>query len=108
MSLPLQFVLNRYLRSIHATPQITAYGFKDEVIELKIKLYSMNGMLLQGESSPQGCSYTSKIQCTKNALTTYRLGGWGNENKGHWNSDTYRIEIWYKDICLKKHNFTIH
>lgn len=94
--------------SMYLTPQITAYGFKDEVIELKIKLYSMNGMLLQGESSPQGCSYTSKIQCTKNALMTYRLGGWGNENKGHWNSDTYRIEIWYKDICLKKHNFTIH
>ena len=94
--------------SMYLTPQITAYGFKDEVIELKIKLYSMNGMLRRGDSSPQGCSYTTKVQCTKNALSTQCLTGWGNENKGHWNSDTYRIEIWYKDICLKKHNFTIH
>lgn len=94
--------------SMYLTPQITVYGFKDEEIELKIKLFSMNGIQRRGESSPQGYTYTSKIQCTKNTLTTCRLGGWGNETRGHWNSDTYRIEIWYKDICLKKHNFTVH
>lgn len=94
--------------SMYITPQITTYGFKDGEIELKIKLYSMNGMLRRGDSSPQGCSYTTKVQCTKNALSTQCLTGWGNETRGYWNSDTYRIEIWYKDICLKKHNFTIH
>lgn len=94
--------------SMYLTPQITAYGFNDDEIELKVKLYSMNGMLRRGDSSPQGCSYTTKVQCTKNALSTQCLTGWGNETRGYWNSDTYRIEIWYKDICLKKHNFTIH
>ena len=90
------------------TPQIMAYGFKDGEIELKIKLYSMDGRLLQGNSSPQGCLYTTKVNVQRNILTTYRLGGWGSESKGNWDSDTYRLEIWYKDICLYKHNFTIY
>ena len=94
--------------SKYLTPQIMVYGFKDEEIELKIKLYSKNGIQRRGESSPQGYTYTSKVQCTKNEFTTCRLGGWGSDTRGYWNSDTYRLEIWYKDICLKKHDFTIY
>ena len=93
---------------MYLAPLITAYGLKDGEIELNIKLYSMNGIQKRGDSSPQGCTYTEEIQIFKNGSRTYRLSGWGSETKGHWNSDTYRIEIWYKDICLKKHNFTIH
>lgn len=94
--------------SMYLTPQITAYGFKDGEIELNIKLYSMNGIQRRGESSPQGYTYTAKVQCSKNSSATCRLSGWGSDTSGHWNSDTYRIEIWYKDICLKKHDFTIY
>ena len=94
--------------SKYLTPQIMVYGFKDEEIELKIKLYSKNGIQRRGESSPQGYTYTSKVQCTKNEFTTCRLGGWGSDTRGHWSSDAYRLEIWYKDICLKKHDFTIY
>ena len=53
-----------------------------------------------------------KVNYHKNRRTwlynTYSLNGWGNRNKGHWTSGTYRIEVWYENTCLKSKTFTIY
>ena len=36
------------------------------------------------------------------------LWGLGNEPQGHWSAGTYRIEIWYENICLKSKTFEIY
>ncbi len=89
-------------------PKITAYGLKDGEVELKIKWYTMYGRQIRSESSPQGYGYKVIRQCKQNEFVDMRLDSWGSDNWGFWPADDYRIEIWYKNICLKKLDITIN
>lgn len=94
-------------RTMYFQPRIKYIGFISENKTLKVKWYTPDGSLTTGNSSPEGFSQseTYYIMTESNTLT---LRGWGNKNKGHWKKGTYRIEIWYEDICLKAKTFTVY
>ena len=99
-------IYSRY--TMYLKPQITYIGINTwETITLKVKWYTPNGNLSRGDSSPIGFSQSEDLYICSGS-NTKTLGGWGNSNKGFWSSGTYRIEIWYEDVCLRAENFTIY
>ena len=94
--------------TMYLEPQITYEGIRTgETINLKIKWYKPDGTISTGNSSPNGYSQSRNLYISSGE-NVIRLQGWGNETKGHWAAGSYRIEIWYDDICLKAKSFTIH
>lgn len=99
-------IYSRY--TMYLKPQITYTGINPwQSINLKVKWYTPNGSLSRGDSSPSGFSQSEDLYVWSGSNTT-TLRGWGNRSKGHWSSGTYRIEIWYEDVCLRAENFTIY
>lgn len=76
-------------------------------ITLKIKLFTPSGILSRGDSSPTGFSFSYLLQVSKGTNTEI-MNGWGNATRGYWGAGTYRLEIWYDDVCLKTKSFTIY
>lgn len=99
-------IYSRY--TMYLKPQITYTGINPwQSINLKVKWYTPNGSLSIGDSSSSGFSQSEDLYVCSGSNTT-TLRGWGNRSKGHWSSGTYRIEIWYEDVCLRAENFTIY
>ena len=95
-------------KSTFLVPQITFYGLKDSNVELRIKWYDMWGQLMPDWPYSKGPRYyVSKFECEKDMSVIATLDGWGS-NGYSWGSGTYRIEIWFKDLCLKKQYVTIY
>ena len=89
-------------------PRITYTGINTgSSIKLKIKWYTPNGTLSTGEKSPSGFSQEASLYVYSGS-NTKTLSGWGSANKGHWSSGTYRIEVWYNDVCIKSKTFRIY
>lgn len=98
-------------RTTYIYPKLTIYSLIDGSVELYTKFYRPNGNLSTSSTpdvSPIGFSYRDTVSLSKNQSSTVYLSGWGGEDKGHWGSGSYRIEIWYKDMCLKTKTFTIY
>lgn len=94
--------------TMYLKPRINYTGIDaGRSINLKVRWYMPNGSLSIGNSSPTGYSQQESIY-VYSGYNTEVLLGWGNENKGHWKRGTYRIEIWYNNVCLKAKTFTIH
>lgn len=91
--------------TMYLTPKIEYYGLSSGTKTLKVKLYRPDGSLSTGSYSTYSYSDDAYLYEGENS---YTLSGWGNENKGHWRSGTYRIEIWYENSCLKSKTFTIY
>ena len=93
--------------TMYLKPRIYYIGLTSGNKTFKVKLYRPSGTLSIGSSSPAGFSYqyTSDISIGENTLT---LNGWGGETKGHWDTGTYRIEIWYDNQCLASKTFPIY
>lgn len=93
--------------TMYLKPRIKYTGLVSGTKELKVKWYKPDGTIRRGSKSPDGFSQSSEeyISTGNNTLT---LSGWGNENKGHWDYGTHRIEIWYKNTCLKSKSFKIY
>ena len=87
--------------------RMTVHSLIDGTVDLYVKFYTPYG-LSTGSSSPSGYSYTSTASLTKNQTTTIGVSGWGSSTKGHWKSGSYRIEYWYKGVCLGTKSFTIY
>lgn len=93
--------------TMYLTPRIEYVGINtNSSINLKVKWFYKN-ILSRGSNSPEGFSQQQTI-AVYNGTNTRILRGWGNREKGHWESGAYRIEIWYNDICLKAKTFTIY
>lgn len=88
-------------------PKISYTGLRNGYCSLKVKFYNAYGVLSTGISSPSGYSYTCTESISEGNGVLY-LSGWGGENRGNWTSGTYRIEIWYNNMCLKSKTFTIY
>lgn len=89
-------------------PRIKYTGINSgQTIILKVKWYTPNGSLSRGDSSPNGFSQSESLYVYSGSNTTMLIS-WGNKNKGYWGKGTYRIEIWYEDVCLRAENFTIY
>lgn len=94
--------------TMYLTPRITYYGLKSSTsIRLNVKLFDSDGVMHTGKTSPEGYSYADDISIDfgRNSCV---LSGWGNKNKGNYKAGSYRIEIWYKAVCLKSFKFTIY
>lgn len=95
-------------RTMYIKPCLTYNGINHgKSITLNVRFYTPNG-LSTGTSSPSGFSYSTSLYVSSGSENTATLSGWGGKTKGHWKSGSYRIEIWYDDICLKSKSFTIY
>lgn len=89
-------------------PRITYYGLKSSTsIRLNVKLFDSDGVMSTGKTSPEGYTYAND-RSIDFGHNTCVLSGWGSKNKGRWKAGSYRIEIWYSDVCLKSFKFTIY
>ena len=94
--------------TMYLEPRITYTGINTgRTITLKIKWYTPNGDLSTGKKSPPGFSQQESLYVYSGSNTEI-LRGWGSETKGHWRKGTYRIEIWYENVCLRAKTFTIY
>lgn len=93
--------------TMYLKPKIYYNGFVSGSREIKIKWYTPSGEIKRGTSSPIGYS-TSESVYFYTGSNEATLTGWGNSTRGHWSSGTYRIEIWYNNMCLKSKTFTIY
>lgn len=93
--------------TMYLKPKIYYTGLKSCSPYLKIKWYKPSGELSTGSSSPYGFSQGSSYSVSE-GQHELALSGWGGTDRGHWSSGTYRIEVWYNDICLKSKTFTIY
>ena len=73
-----------------------------------VKLYR-NGKLTTGKNSPDGYSYRHDLFLWESdkEITT-KLGGWGTDSPGRWESGGYRIEIWWEGERLYTYSFNIY
>lgn len=96
--------------SMYLTPCIKYIGLVEGTRNILLKLYKPDGSLSTGMPSsetPKGYSYSSSAYIYEGE-NTRELSGWGNEKKGNWAKGTYKIEVWYNDMCLKAKSFTIY
>lgn len=93
--------------TMYLAPKITYTGYASGNKTLYVKIFRPSGAMSTGTSSPSGYSF-SDTEYIYTGENTCELTSWGNETKGHWESGTYRIEIWYNNSCLKSKSFTIY
>ncbi len=96
--------------SMYLTPRINYIGLVEGTRTFLIKLYKPDGTLSTGSPSsetPKGYSYSASGYIYEGE-NKRELSGWGNEKKGNWAKGTYKIEVWYNDMCLKTKSFTIY
>jgi hypothetical protein len=91
----------RYLK-----PQLTIQSEKSGTYTIYYKLYTPNGTLSTGTSSPSGYSTSSTIN-VKAGTYTYKLSGWGADTAGHWKSGNYKYEFYCNGASLGYYEFTI-
>lgn len=97
-------------RTTYISTKLTVYSLIDGAIDLYIKFYTPYGLSTSSRAgvSPTGYSYKENVSLSKDQSTTIYLSGWGGEKKGHWRSGSYRIEVWYNDVCIKAKSFKIY
>lgn len=95
-------------KSMYLKPRITYIGIKEGIrITLHIKLYDTSGKVNHGKNAPSGYSFLDNLTVLSGSGNTFELKGFGDTQK-HWQSGTYRYEIWYGDICLKAKTFIVY
>lgn len=96
--------------SMYLAPRISYIGLVEGTRKFLIKLYRPDGTLSTGSPSletPKGYSYSSS-EYIYEGENKRQLSNWGGEKKGHWAKGTYKIEVWYNNMCLKAKSFTIY
>lgn len=93
-------------QTMYLKPRITYDGLTSRGIRLYVKWYCPDGTMSTGLSSPAGYTYYDDIYIGEGD-GTLTLSGWGRAIEGNWGRGTYRIEIWYDDVCLKAKTFSI-
>ena len=95
-------------RTMYLTPQIKYIGLNSgQSITLKVKLYTPDGSLSRGNTSPSGYSNETQIYINAGEQSA-TLIGWGGSSMGHWRAGKYRYEIWYNNRCIGMKEFTIY
>jgi predicted nucleic acid-binding Zn ribbon protein len=93
--------------TMYLKPKVYYTGLTSGSKRLKIKWIRPLGDLSTGSSAPYGFSQAASYKLLEGE-NEIELNGWGGPNRGHWSSGTYRIEVWYNDICLKTKSFVIY
>lgn len=82
-------------------------GIMSGTKKLYYKIYDKDGQLTTCASSPTGYTYSSEIDVFGDN-NSVELFGYGADQPGIWAKGTYKIEVWYNDMCLKAQSFTIY
>lgn len=105
--------INNYGTTIYSyqtqylTPRIYVSVYTPGTYVVYVKLYNANGILVTGNSSPYGYSYSEDI--TLYSSTTYKnLMGWGGSTSGHYSAGQYRFEIYYNGDKIAEKSFRIY
>ena len=93
--------------TMYLKPKISYIGTAQRTITLYYRLYTPNGYLSTGDSSPSGYSTSTSLFVLKGEHETY-LMGWGNDNKGNWSRGKHKLELWYANTLLFTKEFTIY
>lgn len=92
------FIYDRINIKSYYTGKVTIY----------VKFYRPNGELSANDKSPTGYSYCQQIDLKKGEITYTESTGWGNKNKGFWESGQYYMELWYNNKCFFKKRYYIN
>lgn len=92
---------SRYLK-----PRIEIKNDKYGKYTIYYKLYTPDGTLSTGTSSPKGYSTSGELT-VYSGTQTYELPGWGSDTSGHWKAGDYRYEFYCNGASLGYYNFTI-
>lgn len=89
------------------TPRIYVTVYTPGTYTVYAKLINPSGMMVTGNSSPSGYSFSQDI--TLNSSTTYKnLMGWGGSTSGQYSAGQYRWEFWYNGSKIGEKSFTIY
>lgn len=97
-------------QTMYLKPRIFGIGLASGEINLKVRIVNPENRIStsSGTSSDFSVfSYTYSYYVMKGD-DSGTLSGWGGTDRGHWKSGSYRIEIWYEDVCLKAKTFRIY
>lgn len=94
-------------RTMYIKPKIYYYGYISGTRQLKVKWYMPTGEMSKGDGSSSEYSIKQSVYIYSGS-NILLMNGWGSNTKGNWPSGTYRIEIWYDDICVKSKTFKIY
>lgn len=97
-------------QTMYLKPRIFGIGLASGDINLKVRIVNPENRIStsSGPSSDFSVfSYTYSYYVMKGD-DSGTLSGWGGSDRGHWKSGSYRIEIWYEDVCLKAKTFRIY
>lgn len=87
-------------------PQLTIQSEKSGNYTIYYKLFTPNGTLSTGTSSPSGYSSSSSIYIYS-GTRTYTLSGWGSDTAGNWKAGNYKYEFFCNGVSLGYYEFTI-
>ena len=89
-------------------PRITYNGLAKENknVNLFIKVYNPNDILVTGKNSPSGYTYSASIQVLPGKDKTVLLPVWDN-NGLSYSTGSYKFELWYNDKRLFSSKFVI-
>lgn len=98
--------------SMFVCPKVEYYGLINSNKTFKIKFFLPDGTMSKyySTSSPMYSleySYSVPVNISEGD-NSMELSGWGGEKKGHWSAGSYKIEIWYDDICLGVKKFRLY
>ena len=97
-----------YSDMVYMLPRVTynATSGNAQTIKLGMKIYSPDGLLDRGSSSPS--DYTHISDMTFNTgMQTVLIDSWGNTNGRHYTPGTWRIELWHDGKLYYKRNFLV-
>lgn len=92
----------------YINPKVELYSLIDANVDIYVRLYTPNGILSKGSSSPYGYSYGNRFYVKKNQKINCTFSGWGGSDKGHWKPGLYRFEFYYSGKCIGEKSFTIY
>lgn len=81
---------------------------KDTTTVFNVKIYTPNGNLMSGSSSPAGYTYSQNVTVRSGHDNFLYLLGWGNSDTGVYSKGTYRWEIWHKNKRIYTHKVTLN
>ncbi len=88
-------------------PQLTIKSEVSGNYTIYYKLYTPDGTISTGTSSPTGYSTSSSIYVSL-GTKTYNLSGWGSDTSGNWKAGEYKYEFYCNGANLGYYIFKIY
>lgn len=95
----------KYLKPLIHYTGLAASGTQ---IELYAKLYTDDGSLKSTESSPNGYTYSTKVNLAQGEDQTLLMSGWGSNAGGVYSAGAYRYEVWYNGKKIFQQNLRLY